>query len=151
MYQVEIRDLLESDLDRVMEIENLCFVAPWKRDDILRELNNNEFANLYVATINNVVVGYVDFWITFDSATICQIAVHPDYQRQSIGSSLLDEVLKECYAKRVFNITLEVRETNEKGISFYKKHGFIPFLTKPQYYSNGENAIYMIKGVAING
>ena len=151
MYQVEIRDLLESDLDKVMEIENLCFVAPWKRDDILRELKSNEFANLYVATINDVVVGYVDFWITFDSATICQIAVHPDYQRQSIGSSLLNEVLKECYAKKVFNITLEVRETNEKGICFYKKHGFIPFLTKPQYYSNGENAIYMIKGVAING
>ena len=145
---VEIRDLVESDLNKVMEIENLCFVAPWQNDDIVRELNNNEFAILYVATVDDVVVGYMDFWITFDSATICQIAVHPDYQRQSIGSMLLSKAFKDCSQKEVLSITLEVRESNEKGISFYKKHGFIPYLIKPQYYSNGENAIYMIKGVA---
>lgn len=148
MSSVKIRRLIEADLDKVMEIENLCFVAPWQKDDIVRELNNNEFAILYVATVDDVVVGYVDFWITFDSATICQIAVHPDYQRQSIGSQLLSKAFKDCSQKEVLSITLEVRESNEKGICFYKKHGFIPYLTKPQYYSNGENAIYMIKGVA---
>ena len=144
---MEIRDLMESDINKVMEIENLCFVAPWKKEDILRELKENKFATLLVATVNEVVVGYVDFWVTFDSATICQIAVHPDYQRQHIGSLLLEEVLKECYAKKVLTITLEVRESNSKGINFYTKHGFNQFLVKPNYYSNGENAIYMMKGV----
>ena len=147
MCPVEIRDLVESDLDKVMEIENLCFISPWKKDDILRELKGNEFSNLLVAEINGNVVGYVDFWITFDSATICQIAVHPDYQRQAIGSALLEEVLKECYAKKVLTITLEVRESNSKGINFYTKHGFNQFLVKPNYYTNGENAIYMMRGV----
>ena len=147
MYPVEIRELVESDLDKVMEIENLCFISPWKKDDILRELKGNEFANLLVAEISGNVVGYVDFWITFDSATICQIAVHPDYQRQAIGSALLEEVLKECYAKKVLTITLEVRESNSKGINFYTKHGFNQFLVKPNYYTNGENAIYMMRGV----
>lgn len=144
---MEIRDLMESDINKVMEIENLCFVAPWKKEDILRELNENKFATLLVAIVNEEVVGYVDFWVTFDSATICQIAVHPNYQRQHIGSLLLEEVLKECYAKKVLTITLEVRESNSKGINFYTKHGFNQFLVKPNYYSNGENAIYMMKGV----
>lgn len=144
---MEIRDLMESDINKVMEIENLCFVAPWKKEDILRELKENKFATLLVATVNEEVVGYVDFWVTFDSATICQIAVHPNYQRQHIGSLLLEEVLKECYAKKVLTITLEVRESNSKGINFYTKHGFNQFLVKPNYYSNGENAIYMMKGV----
>jgi ribosomal-protein-alanine N-acetyltransferase len=144
---MEIRDLMESDINKVMEIENLCFVAPWKKEDILRELKDNKFATLLVATVNEEVVGYVDFWVTFDSATICQIAVHPNYQRQHIGSLLLEEVLKECYAKKVLTITLEVRESNSIGINFYTKHGFNQFLVKPNYYSNGENAIYMMKGV----
>lgn len=144
---MEIRDLMESDINKVMEIEDLCFVAPWKKEDILRELKENKFATLLVATVNEEVVGYVDFWVTFDSATICQIAVHPNYQRQHIGSLLLEEVLKECYAKKVLTITLEVRESNSKGINFYTKHGFNQFLVKPNYYSNGENAIYMMKGV----
>ena len=151
MNLVEIRELEEKDLPQVMEIENLCFVAPWKLEDIKRELLDNKFATLLVATINDVVVGYVDFWVTFESATICQIAVHPNYQRQSIGSELLKEVFKECYAKKVVTMTLEVRESNIKGISFYKKHGFTPFITKESYYSNGEDALYMIKEVAING
>lgn len=144
---MEIRDLMESDINKVMEIENLCFVAPWKKEDILRELKENKFATLLVATVNEEVVGYVDFWVTFDSATICQIAIHPNYQRQHIGSLLLKEVFKECYAKKVLTITLEVRESNSKGINFYTKHGFNEFLVKPNYYSNGENAIYMMKGV----
>lgn len=144
---MEIRDLMESDINKVMEIENLCFVAPWKKEDILRELKENKFATLLVAIINEEVVGYVDFWVTFDSATICQIAVHPNYQRQHIGSLLLENVLKECYAKKALTITLEVRESNSKGINFYTKHGFNQFLVKPNYYSNGENAIYMMKGV----
>ncbi len=144
---MEIRDLMESDVNKVMEIENLCFVAPWKKEDIIRELKENKFATLLVATVNEEVVGYVDFWVTFDSATICQIAVHPIYQRQHIGSLLLEEVLKECYAKKALTITLEVRESNSKGINFYTKHGFNQFLVKPNYYSNGENAIYMMKGV----
>ena len=151
MFLVEIRDLVETDLDKVMEIENLCFVAPWKKEDIIRELTNNHFATLLVATINNEVVGYVDYWVTFDSATICQIAVHPNYHRQAIVSKLLQEVFKDCYAKKVLTITLEVRESNSKGINFYTKHGFNQFLVKPNYYSNGENAIYMMKGVELNG
>lgn len=151
MNSVVIRDLQVNDLDKVMEIENLCFVAPWKLEDIKRELLENKFANLLVAEVNGVVVGYVDFWITFDSATICQIAVHPSYQRQSIGSELLKEVIKECYAKKVFVMTLEVRESNIKGINFYKKHGFKLCVTKENYYSNGENALYMIKEVTFNG
>ena len=148
---VEIRELEQSDLDKVMEIENLCFVAPWKLEDIKRELEGNQFANLLVATINGEVVGYVDYWITFESATICQIAVHPNYQRNAIGSKLLEEVLKDCFAKKVLNITLEVRESNLKGINFYTKHGFNQVLVKPNYYSNGENAIYMLRGVELNG
>ena len=144
---VEIRELEQSDLDKVMEIENLCFVAPWKLEDIKRELEGNQFANLLVATINGEVVGYVDYWITFESATICQIAVHPNFQRNAIGSKLLEEVIKDCYAKKVLNITLEVRESNLKGINFYTKHGFNQVLVKPNYYSNGENAIYMLRGV----
>lgn len=151
MLDIDIRPMLDKDINYVMEIENLCFVAPWKKEDIIRELNNNQFATLLVATINNEVVGYVDYWVTFDSATICQIAVHPNYQRHSIGSNLLEEVIKDCYAKKALTITLEVRESNSKGINFYTKHGFNQFLVKPNYYSNGENAIYMMKGVELNG
>ena len=142
-----VRDMEEKDLSAVDEIEKLCFVAPWKKADIQVELDSNPFATLLVVEVNNQVVGFADFWVTFDSATICQIAVHPDYQRNHLGSSLMDEILKDCYAKKVNHLTLEVRESNTKGIAFYQKYGFKTVLVKEKYYTNGENALYMVKEV----
>ena len=147
MVDIEIRDMTISDISQVMEIENLCFKAPWPKDDVLRELNDNKLAVLMVITINNVVVGFCDYWNTFESGTICQIAIHPNYQHQSLGTRLLEEVFKDALAKKTRTLTLEVRASNEKAISFYKKHGFTISLVKPSYYSNGEDAIYMMKEV----
>ena len=150
MINIEVRDVLNSDLEKVVEIENLVFVAPWKKEDIIREINENQFCKILVVTINEQVVGFMDYWVTFDSATICQVGIHPNYQRQGFGSRLMDEAIKDCYAKRVKNITLEVRANNQKAINFYKKYGFKITLIKEAYYSNGEDAIYMIKEVNIN-
>ena len=60
---------------------------------------------------------------------------------------LLEEVLKDAKAKKIRTLTLEVRASNEKAINFYKKFGFKITLVKEAYYSNGEDAIYMIKEV----
>lgn len=147
MLNIEVRDMVNADLDRVMEIENLCFKAPWGREDLYREINDNQLSVLLVVTINDLVVGFCDYWNTFDSGTICQIAIHPDYQHQSLGTRLLDEVIKDAKAKKTRTLTLEVRESNSRAIKFYQKHGFIITLVKEKYYSNGENAIYMIKEV----
>ena len=142
-----IRDMEEKDLRIVDEIEKVCFVAPWSKEDILREINNNPYATLLVAELDNQVVGFADFWVTFDSATICQIAVLPKYQRNHFGSALMEEILKECNAKKVRHLTLEVRKSNSTGISFYQKFGFKTVLVKENYYSNGEDALYMVKEV----
>ena len=152
---IEIRPMEKRDLPAVMEIENLCFVAPWKERDLLNEMDN-KLANLWVVELGaegmqKTVVGFSDYWQTFDSATICQIAVHPDIRRRQLGSAMMDEIINDCYAKRVRNITLEVRKTNQIAINFYKKHGFSEVLVKEKYYSNGEDAIYMMRGGDING
>ena len=152
---VDIRPMEVKDLPAVMEIENLCFVAPWKKEDLLAEMDN-KLANLWVIElgaegVQKQVVGFSDYWQTFDSATICQIAIHPEIRRRQLGSALMDEIINDCYAKRVRTITLEVRKSNQIAINFYKKHGFEQTLVKEKYYTNGEDAIYMMRGVNLNG
>ncbi|MCR4879640.1 MAG: ribosomal protein S18-alanine N-acetyltransferase [Bacilli bacterium] len=142
---VEVRDLVLEDLESVMEIENTSFIAPWKKEELLYELNDNEFAFLSVILYNNKVVGFLDYWVTFDSATIAQIAIHPNYRKNKLGSILLEEMIKDAKAKKVRNITLEVRKNNEKAVNLYLKYGFKTELVKEKYYSNGDDALYMIK------
>ena len=141
-----IRPMEESDLDVVLYLENSCFLAPWGINELKYELNNNPVSSLWVieSTLNGVI-GFVDYWITFDSATVCQICVNPIHRKKGLGSLLLTEVIKDCRAHKVRNITLEVREHNDNAIKLYEKFNFKRVLLKEKYYTNGDNAIYMIR------
>ncbi len=153
---VTVREATDNDVPAILELETLCFVAPWKKENVLYELHENPVSNLWVIELEektqNIksVVGFCDYWQTFDSATIAQIAVHPHLQRKQLGSAMMDEIINDCYAKKVRTLTLEVRANNEKAINFYLKHGFKKELVKEKYYDNGDDAIYMIRKVEEN-
>lgn len=152
---VEIRKMEIKDLPSVMEIEKLCFVSSWAEKDFLYEMNENPVSNPWVIELDDgaghkSICGFSIYWKTFESATICQIAIHPGIQRHQLGSALMDEIINDCYAKKVKNLCLEVRKSNQKAINFYLKHGFKQELIKPNYYSNGEDAIYMIREVSLD-
>ena len=152
---ITVRPMEERDLPAVLEVENLCFKKPWEKKDFLYEMHENPYSNPWVLELGNTdesivsVVGFCVYWQTFDSATICQIAVHPTLQRKQLGSVMMDEIITDCFAKRVQTLTLEVRKSNIKAINFYKKHGFEEIVIKPHYYDDGEDAIYMSRKVDI--
>ena len=148
---INIREAALNDLPIIMQIENLCFPhGAWKEENIIYELKENPVAHFWVIELSlddkddYRVVGFCDYWETFDSATICQIAVHPYLQRKQLGTAMMDEIFNDCYAKKIQTLTLEVRVGNVPAISFYKKYGFAIEVTKPHYYDNGEDAYYMI-------
>lgn len=141
-----VRPMEESDLDIIMYLENTCFIAPWGLKELLYEVNDNPVSNLWVIESSmHGVAGFVNYWITFDSATICQICVNPVFRNRGLGSQMMNEVIKDCRANKVRNITLEVREHNDAAIKLYEKFGFKKVLIKESYYTNGDNAVYMIK------
>ena len=150
---VTVREATEADIPAILEIENLCFIAPWDEKNVRYEMFENPVSNFWVIELEHKeqnlksVVGFCDYWHTFDSATIAQIAVHPSLQHKQLGSAMMDEIVNDCYAKKVRTLTLEVRENNETAIKFYLKHGFKKECVKPKYYTNGDNAIYMILNV----
>ncbi|MBR2506300.1 MAG: ribosomal protein S18-alanine N-acetyltransferase [Bacilli bacterium] len=152
---VTIRPMTKEDLPSVMEIERLCFINPWNEEQFIYEIEENVYSNPWVVELSNTnsdnvaIVGFCVYWQTFDSATICQIAVHPEIQRRQLGSAMMDEIINDCYAKRVQTLTLEVRKSNTKAINFYLKHGFEQVTVKEKYYTDGEDAIYMTRRVDI--
>lgn len=152
---VTIRPMTKKDLPSVLEIEHLCFKNPWNEEQFIYEIEENVYSNPWVVELSNsnssnvAIVGFCVYWQTFDSATICQIAVHPEIQRRQLGSAMMDEIINDCYAKRVQTLTLEVRASNTKAINFYLKHGFEKVTVKERYYVDGEDAIYMTRRVDI--
>lgn len=144
-----IRPMKKSDLPHVLDIEAVSFLLPWNGSQFLYELTENPFAYIYVATENEMVIGFVDFWITFDSGCINQIAVATGLRHKGIGFALLSDATKRMTEAGVKNLTLEVRTHNEKAIALYQKFGFANKLIKKAYYENGDDALYMEKRLGL--
>ena len=121
---MEIRKMLLSDLDKVVELDNICFLSPWGESQFKYELEENPFATVLVAVDDNKIIGMIDYWITFEVGQINQIAVLPEFRKKGIASALLITAFKNMAEHEVFNCTLEVRVHNESAIKFYLKHGF---------------------------
>lgn len=52
------------------------------------------------------------------------IDIAEDYQRQGIGTKLIDELIKHLRKKSVKGLMFSVAIDNEKGLGFYRKYGF---------------------------
>jgi ribosomal-protein-alanine N-acetyltransferase len=133
------------DMTSILQIEQAVFPSPWTDKHFLYELKENPYAFLMVAEINNIVIGYVDFWITFQQAQINNLAVHPQLQRKKIGSTLLQDALQRIKTAGCQTVTLEVRVGNRAAQTLYLRDGFKIILTKKGYYDNGEDAFLMEK------
>lgn len=145
---MEIRVASKLDLDSIVEIEEESFSVPFKRDDILYELENNPFSKtLVIEDGDKKIYGYIIFWITFDSATINRIAVRKNKRNRGFAGFLLQNAEKMRKKNDVEMVTLEVRASNVPAISLYEKYGFLKITVKKQYYEDGEDAIYMMKGL----
>lgn len=140
-----IRPMTFSDISAVDEIARAVFPDPWPLSSYQSELDN-ELAYFFVMTYSEVVIGYVHFWVTFDSVSIVQFAIRPELHGKKLGSLLMAHFLdRVSRLEEVRAITLEVRTYNESAIALYLNNGFQIINTKRQFYTNGDDAYYMVK------
>ncbi|HHW30747.1 MAG TPA: ribosomal protein S18-alanine N-acetyltransferase [Clostridiaceae bacterium] len=148
MKDVEIFNATPECIDGIMIVENLSFRIPWSRNSITDEITKNSFAKYICARIGNQIVGYAGMWIICGEGHITNIAVHPEFRRNGIGSRLLSKLVEIARENDVYAMTLEVRKSNLGAQELYKKHGFKPSGIRKAYYSdNGEDAIIMWKEI----
>lgn len=144
--EVEIRPMLEGDLEDILEIEGLCFASPWSRASFLFEINSNPLSKYFVASLDGRPVGYAGIWIVIDESHVTNICVRPDARGKKIGSLLFDRIVRLSRDLGLASMTLEVRKSNLVAQSLYTSFGFREVGLRPSYYQdNGEDAILMLK------
>jgi ribosomal-protein-alanine N-acetyltransferase len=135
-----IRRANVEDAKKIAELDNKMFVDSLEFDFIYNDLLNNPFAYYFVYEIEDNIIGYINCWIS-DNTEILNFCVDDKYQKQGIGTLLFNEV--EKVANGI--ISLEVRVSNLNAINFYLNKGFEKAYIRKNYYSNGENAILMVR------
>ena len=96
---------------------------------------NNSFVYIYL--IEDKICGYLMVLDSIDVYEILAIATIEEYRNNGIAQELLDKI-------KTKDIFLEVRESNQVAINFYKKNKFKEISVRKNYYSEpNENAIIM--------
>lgn len=92
-------------------------------DQLAAEIQNPRIFFGVAKTENAAIVGLTTVGqITEDTVVLSRLYVHPEYQRQGIGSQLLRAGITAFPS--VHTIRLEVEENNQSAYTFYYKHGF---------------------------
>lgn len=86
----------------------------------LEFLSSHEETFAYVATANNMIIGFIIVIRDADKAEIDSIYVVPPYRHKGIGDQLMKKALREI-TNRCSEIVLKVAEGNEQPFH-YKNH-----------------------------
>lgn len=126
MMRWEVRDFSEPDRSAVIELWRTCdLVRPWNDPnlDIDRNLAATS-ARLFVAAIDNEVVGSVMAGYDGHRGWINYLAVDRNHRGERLGEYLVDQAARYFGEIGCPKINLQIRSGNAEAIAFYERLGF---------------------------
>jgi len=141
--QVVVREYTTKDFNEVLEIDREAFNPRNPSFDMYIYLTYG--SDIFVADIGKKIVGYV---VTMEldklRGKIISLAVKKEFRGSGIGEYLMRRAIERLREKGKKEIALEVRVSNKIAQKLYEKLGFKIVETIPNYYSDGEDAYYMV-------
>ncbi|MFZ3390291.1 MULTISPECIES: ribosomal protein S18-alanine N-acetyltransferase [Buttiauxella] len=139
-----ISSLTTSDLSAAYAIEQRSHAFPWSEKTFASN-EGERYLNLRL-DVDGKMAAFAVTQVVLDEATLFNIAVDPDFQRQGLGRQLLEHLISELEKRDVFTLWLEVRASNTAAIALYESLGFNEATIRRNYYpakEGREDAIIM--------
>ena len=130
---IVIEKMTEENYRTVAQLAEKNLAEGWSENTCYAQLSNPHDCTL-IAYCGGTAVGFISVWCIIDEAEINNIAVSEQYRNRGIATALFkraEELLPD--AQRWI---LEVRESNEKAISLYRKLGFEKAGIRKNFYTN---------------
>jgi ribosomal-protein-alanine N-acetyltransferase len=155
-----IREAERADLLAVFHIEQEAFPQPWPFSAFERFLDEPGFLVAQMresespretATVGDDgrVVGYVVADVVPNHGDgighVKDLAVAEECRGEGLGKRLLGRALRALADQGATSVKLEVRRSNDVARALYRQFGFRHRGTVPHYYSNGEDALVMVR------
>ena len=135
-----IKKLTSNNINYIEQIFNLekeIFKNSAFNKGYIETLIKGDNSFIYIYLIEDRICGYLMVLDSIDVYEILAIATIEEYRNKGIAQELLDKI-------KTKDIFLEVRESNQVAINFYKKNKFNQISIRKNYYSEpNENAIIM--------
>ncbi|MBD3754923.1 MAG: ribosomal protein S18-alanine N-acetyltransferase [Gammaproteobacteria bacterium] len=128
-----LRNMQESDLDWVLQIEQQAYDFPWSRQGFENSLDQG--LNYIFCNADGEDIGYACVLTVLDEAHLLNLCIAPKFQGRGLGKQALQK-LQGKLKESDFNIMfLEVRVSNDAALKVYERCGFNRDGVRPNYYS----------------
>lgn len=141
---IKISSLSPNDFSEAFRIEKRSHAFPWT-EQTLRSNQGERFLNLRL-DVAEVIAGFAICQVVLDEASLFNLAIDPDYQRQGYGRQLLTALINSLEQKGVMTLWLEVRASNIAAITLYESLEFNQVSRRKNYYPTAtgqEDALLM--------
>lgn len=142
--RIDIVPLKARHIEKIAELEKLCFSSPWSEEAILDSFKRG--TKFLVAEKFGTCLGYIGINCILDEGYVTNIAVFPKWRKKGVGSALLKATFSLALDNGLKFVSLEVRESNFEAISLYEKFGFKTEGKRKNFYENPrEDALILTK------
>ena len=131
--QVSIRPLRSEDAAAVHQLAACSPEASQWPQKSYEQLGESGMRG-WVAETAETLAGFLIVRVIAPESEILNIAIAPSQRRKGIATALLTEAENTLKKDNVTRVFLEVRESNQRAIAFYKKYGFAATGRRPAYY-----------------
>jgi ribosomal-protein-alanine N-acetyltransferase len=119
-----IREMVDSDLERIHEIDQLAFQLIWRNSPGQLAAAFRAASSATVIDVNGRVAGYQISTVNPQGGHLARLAVDPAYQRQGIGTALLDDLLNRFLEQGIVDVSVNTQADNHSSLELYRKFGF---------------------------
>lgn len=135
--EIIIKQAIMSEAEDILELQKIAYQSEaelyqdWNIPPLLQTLQQLQldFENhkIIVATFNDEIIGSVRGYVDQDTLHIGRLIVHPDFQKQGIGSQLLLKIEQDSECQRY---ELFTGHKSIENIRLYEKLGYQQFRTE---------------------
>ncbi len=143
--EARLEPLTAEWVDAVCEVEKKAYSHPWTPRNFSDSLEAGYHCQLLLG--GETLIGYFVAMKGVEDVHLLNLTVAPAFQRQGWAPLLLDALTGWSRGQGAQWLWLEVRESNERALHLYRRHGFCQVGLRKDYYPDvgqrRENAIVM--------
>lgn len=127
-----LRTLRKTDLSEILVIENAVHISPWTAETF-KVCFQAGFTG-WVIEVENKVVGFIIISENREDCHILNVCVAHEFQHRGYGYKLISKAIEQAKKNGVTIAYLEVRRSNTRAITLYRKMGFHYIGERKEYY-----------------
>jgi ribosomal-protein-alanine N-acetyltransferase len=143
--KVQLLNLSEPDLARVVAVEQTAYSHPWTLGNFKDALKAGNAA--FKLEAGEHLIGYLVAMQVIDEVHLLNITVAPSFQRQGWAQALLQYLKLWSLQQGANCLWLEVRQSNDRALKLYQAFGFEQVGLRKDYYpasrTSRESAVIM--------